>query len=356
MHTQDRLPLIDILRGVAILMVIYHHLYGDNITVPGWHGFWIGDIPFFPFTILSNGFQGVALFFILSGFVLSLPYFSGRRHMQNWSDARQFYRRRFWRLYPLFAVAVLFGMLFIHREPTMALAVKNGFMMLSGLFVFSRELFMPPYNWVLWTLGLELWFSLLLPPLLLIARRIGVVRLAVCAVIFSILYRISTTMVQWHPPGGWEGGLLARLDDFAIGILLAYCFLQKGRLSSNTLVVGALSLIAGFILGDLVRLGAISVSYGPLRNLLVSTGFFLLILALLQRPFPAWRPLRALQTIGVACYSVYVWHGILMRAMHPQENTARLLTYLLCLGIISAVSYRVIERGGMRLGTSEKLT
>jgi peptidoglycan/LPS O-acetylase OafA/YrhL len=49
----------------------------------------------------------VNLFFILSGFVLFLPYAAGQRVMASWADVRHFYGRRFLRLMPLYYFAAV---------------------------------------------------------------------------------------------------------------------------------------------------------------------------------------------------------------------------------------------------------
>src|SRR5690349_10921917 len=89
----ERLGVINGLRGLAILAVMAHHFKSHLEPLIG---------PYLPGTSLSlspliaNGWTGVNLFFILSGFVLFLPYASGTRAMTSVHDAVTFYRHRFW--------------------------------------------------------------------------------------------------------------------------------------------------------------------------------------------------------------------------------------------------------------------
>jgi peptidoglycan/LPS O-acetylase OafA/YrhL len=94
----QRAPVINGLRGLAILRVVYAYVVA---------GVWPYDaVPIAISRLLTNGGSGVNLFFILSGFVLFLPFVSGDRSLDSTRDWLSFYRRRSLRLLPLFYVAV----------------------------------------------------------------------------------------------------------------------------------------------------------------------------------------------------------------------------------------------------------
>src|SRR5688572_9141623 len=88
-----RIGELDALRGIAALAVVFHHLtsrfFEDYGTPPG-------AAPAFPF----RGVEGVFLFFIISGFVISQTLERIRR-------ARDFVVSRFSRIFPSFWVCVL---------------------------------------------------------------------------------------------------------------------------------------------------------------------------------------------------------------------------------------------------------
>ena len=64
---------IDILRGFAAIIVMLYHVVvlGNFITFPHWG----------PFQIIRNGWMGVILFFVISGFVITLSL--GRENITN---------------------------------------------------------------------------------------------------------------------------------------------------------------------------------------------------------------------------------------------------------------------------------
>jgi len=78
-------PEIDGLRAIAILPVIFFHAH----------------IPFF-----SNGFMGVDIFFVISGYLISSIIFK-QLEVGNFSFLN-FYQRRIYRILPAFLIMILF--------------------------------------------------------------------------------------------------------------------------------------------------------------------------------------------------------------------------------------------------------
>jgi peptidoglycan/LPS O-acetylase OafA/YrhL len=97
---------MDELRGIAVLMVVVYHAlfwtYGQLHY--GWNEMGIrspstGGIPWYfaPFTL---GWGGVAIFFVISGFCIHLSH----QRTGLWKD---FFIKRFWRIYPPYAFAMV---------------------------------------------------------------------------------------------------------------------------------------------------------------------------------------------------------------------------------------------------------
>src|ERR1700689_3768513 len=99
MTVRPKLEVINGLRGFAILAVIWHHLFGLYFK-PG--SSVALEIARGGGSFLSYGWIGVPLFFVLSGFVLYLPYAEGGAKLATGADALNFYRRRAERLLPLY--------------------------------------------------------------------------------------------------------------------------------------------------------------------------------------------------------------------------------------------------------------
>jgi len=83
-------PEIESLRGIAIALVYFHHI--DGFVAPAGTGA-RESIPFLAWAFVTAGHTGVSLFFVLSAFLLSLPFLkeaAGGRHLSR----SEFYERR----------------------------------------------------------------------------------------------------------------------------------------------------------------------------------------------------------------------------------------------------------------------
>jgi peptidoglycan/LPS O-acetylase OafA/YrhL len=344
-----RVGVINGLRGVAILWVIYHHLF-SRLTPPGWHGVTLAGVHVPVFAPLANGWLGVNLFFLLSGFVLFLPYASGKRQLASRADVLDFYRRRVRRLLPLYYFSLVVTWAFFSRPETL----REFALMLTVTFPFTTSEWTPRCNWVLWSLGVEFWLSALFPLVVVGLRRWGVARLLVAVGALSLLVRV---LGVWSP--AFESGNLylnalkdsplGRLDEFALGLVLAQLYVEGKRLGSRPALLaaaGALCVWLGCVLWDEVALGHLPRALRPALNLVVDGGFFLLTAAALDAVGPL-RQLFAnttLQVLGMMCYSLYVWHGIVMvKVVGGELDVLHVGLFLLLLACLSAFTYRFIE-------------
>ncbi len=135
---------IQILRGIAVLLVVLYHL----------------DIKIF-----SSGFIGVDVFFVISGFLMSILY--------DKDNKVEFYRRRAARLLPAYFVTIILTLLLVifittpnEYRQVFSQAVYSGLFMPNINFwsvatYFSKNEFNPLLH--LWSLGVELQYYLAIP-------------------------------------------------------------------------------------------------------------------------------------------------------------------------------------------------
>ncbi|MDA9499419.1 acyltransferase family protein [Bradyrhizobium sp. CCBAU 11357] len=356
----EKIGAVNGFRGLAILMVILFHL-----LVP-----FTSSAPAFPgeldpngllAIVAKHGFLGVNIFFVLSGFVLYLPYRTKKRAIGRLADFPHFYWHRAARLLPLYYTVVLVTVALHAKSPAGSHSwyLELGGM-LSTLFIFVPHGFMPPSNPVLWSVGVEIWFSLLFPLLILLTARFGLRRLLLLSVVICSAFVVAGHLIAVDRIGMFRpfvGGIFGSCYQFIFGMLVCDLFVKSSdsaslrRFHSRWLLPGLLLMIAAIYLKDNGP-WAVSILYATI----FCAGFAMVLLAVLcgawsaNRLFEAW----PIQVIGCMCYSIYAWHSIIMVEMIPPDtsplrDTLRLsFPYLAITILLSALSYRYIEFGHQR--------
>ena len=303
--------------------------------------------------ILSAGYVGVTLFFVLSGFILSHVY-AGPFAL------RDFYRARFARIYPLYALALLLcvwtgGSPWIH-EPLSA-------WLRSPLFL---QAWWPQYslewNFPAWSLSCEAFFYLTFP---LFARRfretspktlLGIIALLwVVSCLPSIAYLWiqpdGPISVTYQTPSVWLQLLkyhpLVRLPEFMVGILLARL---RTRIPTFSLAGTGAALSLAVIVGVLVQ--SYRLPLVLLHNSLLLPAFSLLIFSL---SYPSWAArllsARWLTFLGESSYGLYIlqspaWAIVTVAAVGLNYRTG--VWMLLPVIGLAVVCYVAVERPARR--------
>ena len=215
-----RIKPLDSLRGIAAFTVLLAQCYSiwpedlrDQLL-------WLNHTPL---RFLINGHAAVTLFFVLSGYVLALPFFTGRGGTYG-----QFVVRRLCRIYIPFAMAILGSVLLFYisgGQPSADGSLwfndkwVNGFGFMDvGLHLLmtgrSQDMAL---NHNMWTLVYELRISLIFPLLVALAMRKSL------AAIFTLLLFAICTIAMVN--------LSAYSDEFFIDTpSFAFTFLITGRL------------------------------------------------------------------------------------------------------------------------------
>jgi peptidoglycan/LPS O-acetylase OafA/YrhL len=350
----ERLAVINGLRGVAITLVIAFHLLLGALPENGL-SLGVFGIALSPSPLLTNGWTGVNLFFILSGFVLFLPFAGDAEAMATFAARMGFYRRRFRRLMPLFYIAVL--------AAWSAAAARSGtadfgqlLSVLSLEFTLDPQGFAPPFNPALWSIGVECVFSLLFPILVLATRRVGLTRLVAGVLVAALVARLLGIARFPALQGATfnSDAFICRLDEFVLGMMLARLYIERrlSRQPGRWAMAGVALVLLAWIGFDLVLRGFLPPLARAGLNDVLDAGLCAVIYgALASGPRLAaclsWPPL---QRLGVMCYSLYIWHWPLLQLIAPDRATmspAQLVVavplFLAATLAVAALSYRFIE-------------
>lgn len=232
--TSRRYSSLDGLRGAAAMIVVVTHLLicipsvSDVIWDRGEPAAGTAEFLLFrtPAVVFTLGDQAVMIFFVMSGFVLAVPMLGAQLRSRG---TLAYYGRRLVRLYvPVWAALIFAAALAImiprggdggawlesHPQPTVSRMLRDGVLLLG-----TSNLNSP-----LWSLTWEMWFSLLLPLMILAYRVLRVARWWLpCATLLVIVSAFS----RWPAladvlPASWLTVPLMRyLPVFALGILFA---------------------------------------------------------------------------------------------------------------------------------------
>lgn len=356
----EKIGVINGLRGFAILAVIYQHIFAQIYTYPGWYYFNIFGYPVLPFTCLSNGWVGVNLFFILSGFVLFLPFVNNFRVLNSGRDFISFYKRRAGRLLPLYYISIFVTIFFIGnftRDPQLP---KDAFLMGTVTFGFTKGMWYPKYNDVLWSLGVEIWFSVLFPFLVIIGKKTGILKLFIFTSVLSLAVRFIGVNFDYFEIDHQylnivKDSLFGRLDDFVLGMLICSLYFRKEKMKIRIaprlyFFLGIIFIMSACMLWDYKILKVLPAGFTPLINNIIQIGFFLIIISLLNLEKGALKFIFTnlpIQVMGMMCYSLYIWHRIGYHTILEGEdyNYFNMAAYFVLLFSISIFTYRYVEFG-----------
>lgn len=174
---RSKMPELDALRGIAILLVLFFHGFGFRYGLEGLSGF-----PKLFVAATLPGWIGVNLFFVLSGFLITGILLDTKPNARYY---RTFYTRRALRILPLY-YAVLLLLAVLTRTGWVNRHASWPFLILSFFYLSNvTELFGVTMQYgVLWSLAVEEHFYLLWPAAVRSLSRYGV---AIVSVIICVL-------------------------------------------------------------------------------------------------------------------------------------------------------------------------
>jgi peptidoglycan/LPS O-acetylase OafA/YrhL len=159
------IPEIDGLRFIAIISVVLLHL-NNFIAIK----YVTKNTENFDFSflnkILSHGHVGVPLFFVISGFILGLPFAKYYLKKGKSVSLKNYFLRRLTRLEPPYIIVMttlLFGAVYVAKT----ISLKNGIESYLSSIIYSHNFIypngLPKLNIVAWSLEIEVQFYILAP-------------------------------------------------------------------------------------------------------------------------------------------------------------------------------------------------
>ncbi|HEY0246417.1 MAG TPA: acyltransferase [Mucilaginibacter sp.] len=237
---------LDSLRGIAALTVFFGHFLAIKTDLSLSNNLALSIVG-----ILFNGNAAVIFFFVLSGFVLSLPFIEGEKPLKLTS----FYVKRIFRIYPALIFAIIFslGLKEYVFDKSMMIGFpewiksfwaldwnKENIRDIARTFLligpnFNTHLIDPP----IWSLVIEMKMSLILPFFIIIASRNGLVlNIALLLIIAYLTYKYDNYAMSIFYTGilmaKYKYQLVSKISLWGLITTVAFTILAVG-LYNNTL-------------------------------------------------------------------------------------------------------------------------
>ena len=347
-------PEVDGLRFIAIFSVVFAHINGFFIEKvqdilhrqDSWMPIWR--------TITDGGGIGVSLFFVISGYILGLPFAKEYLGSGKKVVLRSYFIRRLTRLEPpyMLCMIVLFLVsVYVLHKYTFAELWPS----LIASMTYTHNLFwdrytLPLVNSVAWSLEVEVQFYILAP---LLARLflLPAVKRRTTMILICVLMITARSIYQFPCRS-----ILDSIQYFLTGFLLADLKVTNTTFKINkswVLIAGLPALSFIFILKMMLP------NNDP--DWLLNMGLFIVIaifnyLCLFHQFIHSFLTNKMIYTIGGMCYSIYLLHTAVISAFGNRFindfffetmylNLTLFNVVLICLIMLISVTYFVmIER------------
>ena len=306
------------------------------------------------------GIYGVSVFYVLSGLTLYYVYFDKMK--PSTEEIILFFKKRFFRIYPLLWLATAAAILISKKVPDVWDVLLN----LTGLFGFIK--WDTCFSTGVWSIGNELVFYVFFPVFILLVKSYRIVMVLFGMLLFSVyLYFAFVKLVpevaladQWKNYVNPLNQVFIFLGGFLIGFFLnnikinnllslLFILLGLGLFTFYPVAGNAINLVSG-----VNRLVFTAICF------LVCIGFYKTTVAL---PAVIHKPLTLL---GESSYSVYLLHpivwgilGFIFKLLHLPEvlhpSFLKVVLSVICTLIVSYFVYEKFEKYFMKFAGRKKV-
>ena len=345
--TKPHYELLDGLRGVAAILVLFYHIFEGFSFAEVTNGAGDGII-----RTLNHGHIAVDFFFILSGFVISYAYDDRWNKMNTW----QFFKRRLIRLHPMLIMGAIIGCLAfasVGFERWDGTAAPTGWVMTALLLTMfmipavpglpyevrgNGEMF--PLNGPGWSLFFEYIGNILYA---LFMRRMSTRILTTFTILLGIAHAwffIGNVSGYDMIGVGWTidevnfwGGLVRMLFPFSMGMLIARTF--KPRKVKGAFWICSVTLVVLFSVPYIASSGAISLN--SLYEFVCIAFIFPMLVWLGACGTASGTTGKMNRVLGELSYPLYIVHYPIMYIFYAWLIKNNIYTLDNCLGVAALV-------------------
>ncbi|MEA1879929.1 MAG: acyltransferase [Campylobacterota bacterium] len=355
-----RLHGIDILRGLAVSVVVLYHFYA--LLDLHHHGT-------YPI-VYTLGQLGVPLFFVISGYLIYRSIDYSVQTKGTFNGLKHYTLHRLFRILPAYYVNLFVVFIIAYFFSSYMNGWSNGFILKQ---ILSHLTFTPFFiyqtsglgvNGAYWTLGIEMLWYILAPLMLLFIKK---ERYFVLLFLLSFAYLLALDLGYLDALLGieisaanylplmfyWSFQIYGQLIYFIVGIWIYKYTSVHTRLPKSLLTLLVAIVLSLFLYTLLLKEVLDSFT---LRNIVTLTGSALLFILLFRQEI---KILSWLSWIGKISYSMYLWHMPILffmkRYLLPLNYSMYfiVIVFVSLLLIVSSLSYYYIEKYRLK-STSNK--
>ena len=306
------------------------------------------------FSLIWEGGYGVQIFFMISGFILSLPFGQEKLLNQGKVTLKNYYRKRLTRIEPPYIICLILYFIlrvfFLHYSSFKELLPH----FFASLFYVHNIVYQSSsaVNGVAWTLEIEVQFYLLAPILTSIYYLKNII---LRRSVFAFLI-ISSTILFSKSEFTYPVTLIDKLNFFMCGMLLADLYLLRKN-GSDGWITAILAIAVFFIYLFVPTIEYENVYLCCLKIVAMALFFYT---AITNRQLKQILSIKVITVIGGMCYSIYLLHmgiyGIMRHKFFTIKffgNSQLNIAIHYCLAviivlIISGAFFLLVEKPTMR--------
>lgn len=337
---RGRVPCLDGLRAVSILLVLLAHASET-------HGF---RAPRLVSVIARGGSIGVDVFFVISGFLITLLLMREISRTDSVSIP-DFYRRRALRILPAY---IAYCLVVLCLTQSHQLHLHRGDW--PAVLTYTVNFLHKP-NWVvghIWSLSIEEQFYLLWPLTLLLAGPKRGRSIVIGCLLAAPALRVAVYLFDKPDLLYVDGWTPTRIDSIAAGCLLALLAHSPAlhrmgvrcRSRLTPILLGACALLILSIIGRRFSIYTMALGYTVNAACIAAILWFCATNA--DTTFGRFLQSRILTAVGVLSYSLYLWQQLFLNPYNSSWPARWPVNILLAVAAAS-VSYLAIEAPFLRL-------
>ena len=338
-------PSLNGLRALSIIFVIFSHIKSELDKIPI-----LSDL-FYYIGFISDGQFGVNVFFVISGFLITILLLK-EEDCYGRISLKKFYLRRFFRIFPAY-----YFLLLVYAVLTVFSIIN-----ISQLSWLTAITYTKYFNWSLdwftahaWSLSIEEHFYLMWPFVFLFGKKLRLyflIGIIVICPFFRVYGALNDT---------WMDGLtiFQRLDSIALGCLVAMYYKNVCdfilRYKMQFIIMAIIWILIFPYLTSLnirysLHLGWFTVPFGGSVGTLTNLSIVIFLIYSLNGKSNYFYSLlnsKPLNYIGILSYNIYLWQQIFTSSLIVGK---KLFPYnLIFIAICSLLSFYLIEKPFLKL-------